>query len=220
MLTLYIGNKNYSSWSLRPWLLLTHAGIQFEERRLALFSPEFKARVAEVSPAGCVPVLIDDGFAVWDTLAIAEYAAERFPEKRLWPGETRARARARSVCAEMHSGFGALRQALQMNIEASLPAGLLTLAVRRDIERLISMWNELRAEHGGRGSFLFGAFSVADAFFAPVVTRFRTYAVEVTGAAGEYAQMMWELPAMRAWVAGALAEKTYIPEEEPYRVQR
>lgn len=219
MLVLYIGNKNYSSWSMRPWILLRHAGIPFEERRVGLFTPEFKAEVAKVSPAGRVPVLVDDGFSIWDTLAIAEYLAEKFPQHQLWPADTRARARARSVCAEMHSGFMALRQALQMNIEASLGSGLWDIAVRRDIARIVTMWEELRREHHSRGPFLFGTFSIADAFYLPVVSRFRTYGIALSGTSNDYAAMMWNLTATQEWVAAALAEETFLVEEEPYRTK-
>ncbi|MDZ4126871.1 MAG: glutathione S-transferase N-terminal domain-containing protein, partial [Hydrogenophaga sp.] len=165
-LQLYIGNKNYSSWSMRPWVLLTQAGIAFEEIMIRFDSFEsnsaFKRQLRGINPVGKVPVLVDDGFAVWDTLAIAEYLAERFPEKALWPADGRARARARSVCAEMHSGFGALRSHFPMNIEASLPhIGALVLrdqpAVRADLDRLLAMWTQLLDEHGG--PLLFGHFT-------------------------------------------------------------
>ncbi len=178
MLKLYIGNKNYSSWSMRPWVLLTQAGIPFEEVMLRFdgfdAGSAFKQAIGAQNPVGKVPVLVDHGFAIWDTLAIAETLAEQFPEKQLWPREAQARARARSVCAEMHSGFGALRSACPMNIEAALPTvGALALrdqpAVRADLARLVAMWSELLAQHGG--PLLFGDFSIADAYFAPVVMR-------------------------------------------------
>ena len=225
---LYIGNKNYSSWSMRPWVLMTQAGIPFDEvvLRFDAFSPgsKFKTEVERLNPAGRVPVLVDDGLAVWDTLAIAEYLAERFPDHQLWPadGRARARARARSVCAEMHSGFGALRSHFGMNIEAALPeVGARVLAeqpeLRDNVARIVAMWSELLAEHGG--PMLFGAFSIADAFFAPVVMRFRTYAVPVPPPIAAYMERVIALPGVAAWIADALAEKDFLPFEEAYRTQ-
>ena len=181
MRKLYIGNKNYSSWSMRPWVLMKQAGIEFEEVKVRFdsFSPSstFKREILRVNPTGRVPVLVDGDLVVWDTLAIAEYLAEQFPEKRLWPADRKARARARSVSAEMHSGFGALRSHFPMNIEASLPAiGAEVLksqaGVRADLERIVALWSELLETHGG--PMLFGEISIADAFFAPVVMRLRT----------------------------------------------
>ena len=221
---LVIGNKNYSSWSMRPWVLLKQAGIAFEEVKVRFdsFAPgsSFKTELARFSPTGRVPVLIDGELTVWDTLAIAEYVAEKFPAKQLWPQDAKARARARSVCAEMHSGFGALRSHLTMNIEASLPAiGERVLAeqegVRADVARLVEMWSALLAEH--RGPLLFGEFSVADAFFAPVVMRLKTYAVPVPEAIEAYMQRVCALPAVAAWIGDALAEHDFLQFEEPYR---
>jgi glutathione S-transferase len=227
MLTLYIGNKNYSSWSMRPWVLLKQAGIPFEERmvRFDAFDSDsrFKQEVLAVNPAGQVPVLVDDGFAVWDSLAIAEYAAEKFPDRGLWPREARARARARSVCAEMHSGFAALRSQCPMNIEASLPhVGALVwrdqAGVRADVERIVSMWTGLLREHGG--PMLFGEFSAADAFYAPVCTRLSTYQLPVPGAVMDYVRRVCALPGVQAWMAEALAERDFIAMNEPYRTGR
>jgi len=223
---LYIGNKNYSSWSMRPWVLLKQAGIAFDEVKLRFdaFSPEsqFKTELARISPAGRVPVLVDGDLTVWDSLAIAEYLAERFPAKALWPQDVKARARARSICAEMHSGFGALRSHFPMNIEAELPeVGDRVLAeqpaVRADVDRLFSMWSALLATHGG--PMLFGGFSIADAFFAPVVMRLRTYGVPLPPAIAEYAKRVVELPGVAAWMADALAERDFRDFEEPYRSQ-
>jgi len=227
MLKLTIGNKNYSSWSMRPWVLLTQAGIPFEEVMVRFDSFDagstFKQAVGAQNPVGKVPVLVVDGFAVWDTLAIAETLAEQFPDKALWPRDAQARARARSVCAEMHSGFGALRSACPMNIEASLPEiGALALrdqpAVRADLARLVTMWSELLALHGG--PMLFGAFSIADAFFAPVVMRIRTYALPVPPAVAAYIERVCALPGVKAWIDGALAERDFLDFEEPYRLGR
>lgn len=221
---LYIGNKNYSSWSMRPWVLMRQAGIPFEEVpvRFDSFEPgsRFKTTLAAVSPAGRVPVLVDGATVVWDTLAIAEYLAERFPDRDLWPASTAARARARSVCAEMHSGFTALRSHCLMNIEASLPeVGAHVLqrqaGVRADLERVTAIWSELLNEHGG--PMLFGEFGIADAFFAPVAMRVRTYALPVPPAAESWIARLVALPGVAAWIRDALAEKDYLEFEEPYR---
>ena len=227
MLKLYIGNKNYSSWSMRPWVLLTQAGIPFEEvmARFDSFAPDsdFKKIIDPVSPVGKVPALVDADLAVWDTLAIAEYLAEKFPDKQLWPTDVKARARARSICAEMHSGFASLRSACPMNIEASLPEiGQLAWrdkpAVRADVARLVAMWSELLAQHGG--PMLFGTFSVADAYFAPVVMRLKTYALPVPEEIAAYMARVCALPGVKAWVEGALAEHDFRDFEEPFRLQR
>ncbi len=224
---LYIGNKNYSSWSMRPWVLMKQAGIPFEEVMVPFDdAPDpspFKVAVARVSPVGRVPVLVHDGLSIWDSLAIAETLAETFPDRALWPAQWRARARARSVCAEMHAGFGAIRTHLSMNIEAELPeVGARLLAehppLRADIARLVDMWAELLEQHGG--PLLFGDFSVADAFFAPVVTRLRTYAIAVPEPIGAYCDRVVALPGVAAWIDGALAEKNFLQFEEAYRTHR
>ena len=222
---LYIGNKNYSSWSLRPWLLMTHTGIAFDEIKLRLSFTEdspFKRAVAKHSPAGRVPVLVDEGFAVWDTLAIAEYLAEKYANKHLWPAAPLQRARARSLCAEMHGGFGALRNHCPMNIEASLPEiGAKVMAeqaeVRTDIKRIDEMWSEQLDKNGG--PFLFGEFSIVDAYFAPVCSRISTYALPVSQKARSYVERMLALPAMQAWIKDALNEHDFIAEDEPYRTK-
>jgi glutathione S-transferase len=187
MLTLYIGNKNYSSWSMRPWVLMRQAGIAFEEVMLRFDSFDeqsaFKQRARALSPSGRVPVLMDEGMAIWDSLAICEYLAEKFPEKHLWPTLALNRARARSLCAEMHSGFGALRSLCPMNIEAQLP----------------------------------DQFSIVDAFFAPVCMRLATYELPVAPAIDAYARRVRALPGVQDWVQGALAEHDFRPFEEPYR---
>jgi len=225
---LLIGNKNYSSWSMRPWVLLTEFEIPFEEvlARFDSFAPDsrFKATVAALSPAGKVPILVeDDGFAVWDTLAIAEYLAEANPGKPLWPRDARLRARARSVCAEMHSGFGALRSAFGMNIEASLPeVGARVLAdnaaARADLARMNELWTDALAQSGG--PFLFGAYSIADAYFAPVAMRMRTYALPVPPVVADYVDRLVATQGVAAWIADALREKEFLPFEEDYRTSR
>jgi glutathione S-transferase len=227
MLTLYIGNKNYSSWSMRPWVLMKQAGLPFEERKLRFDDMQagspFKQAVLKLNPAGRVPVLVDDGFAVWDSLAIAEYLAEKFPDRPLWPRDQRARARARSVCAEMHSGFGALRSHCGMNIEAALPEVGKAIwderaEVRDDVQRIVQMWTGLLAQYGG--PLLFGEFSIADAFYAPVCMRLRTYALPVPAEVTAYVERVCALPAVRTWIADALAEQDFVPFDEPYRKAR
>ena len=231
MLKLYIGNKNYSSWSMRPWVLMKQAGIAFDEVMLRFdsfdASSSFKTQLGPISPVGKVPVLVDTGdtgeVVVWDTLAIAEYLAEKFPELHLWPREAPARARARSVVAEMHSGFGALRSACTMNVEARLPeVGQIiwrdNAGVRADVARIVAMWQALLAEHGG--PMLFGRFTVADAFYAPVVMRLITYGLPAPTEVAAYMQRVCALPGVAAWIDAALAERDFVAFEEPYRAQR
>jgi glutathione S-transferase len=224
MLTLHIGNKNYSSWSMRPWVLMTQAGIPFNEvvLRFDSFEPEshFKRSAEALSPSGTVPVLVDDGLVVWDTLSIAEYLVERFPQHGLWPAAVADRALARSATAAMHSGFGALRSHFPMNIEASLPeVGARVLreapAVVADLRRLQALWESLLARHDG--PLLFDRFSIADAFFAPVVMRLQTYALPVSPRVAAYMREVQALPGVQAWVAAALQEHDFRPFEEPYR---
>jgi len=226
-LQLIIGNKNYSSWSMRPWVLMRQAGIPFEEIRIRFDSfaadSVFKQRVTAINPVGKVPALVDDGFAVWDSLAIAEYLAERFPERQLWPADARQRARARSVCAEMHSGFQALRSHCPMNIEASLPEiGALRWrdqpGLRADVARLVAMWSELLAAQPADG-LLFGDFTIADAFYAPVCSRIRTYALPVPPVIDAYVDRVLALPGVQAWIQDALAEHDFIDFDEPYRLK-
>lgn len=217
LMKLVMGNKNYSSWSLRPWLTMRHAGIEFEEAPVRLFTPEFAPQVAQYSKARHVPILVDGDLKIWDSLAICEYLAETFPEKNLWPTDVAKRAEARSVAAEMHSGFSALRQNLPMNIRASLPTVRLTNAVQRDIDRIVEIWTDLRSGHGADGPFLFGEFSIADAFYAPVATRFHTYQVALPAQAQAYVDHIRSLPAMQAWIAGANTERDFLVSQEPYR---
>jgi glutathione S-transferase len=227
MLKLFIANKNYSSWSMRPWVLMRQSGIAFEEIMVPFddmaASSEFKRQVLPLNPVGKVPVLVDGGLAVWDSLAIAETLAERFPDKHLWPADPAARARARSICAEMHAGFTGLRTHCPMNIEASLPEiGALVWrdkpAVRTDLARIQAMWEELLAQHGG--PMLFGDFSIADAYYAPVCMRLRTYALPVSPTVQAYIDRVTALPAVAEWIAGALAEQWFVVEDEPYRLGR
>ena len=227
MRKLYIGNKNYSSWSMRPWVLMKQAGIAFDEVMVRFDSFEaesqFKSTIAALNPVAKVPVLVDGDLVVWDTLAIAEYLAETFPEKQLWPKAVADRARARSICAELHSGFGGLRGHCGMNIEASLPevgARLLQEQpeVRSDLERIVQMWTGLLDAHGG--PLLFGDFSIADAYFAPIGTRIKTYGLPVPPAISAYIARVQALPGIKAWIDEALAEKDFLQFEEPYRTGR
>ena len=226
MLKLYIGNKNYSSWSMRSWVLLTQAGIEFEEVMVRFDSFEvdssFKSVVDALTPTGKVPVLVDGDLVIWDTMAIAEYVAEQFPHQHLWPLDKVARARARSVCAEMHAGFTHLRSNCLMNIEALLPdTGALIWrdkpAVRADVARLVAMWQGLLDAHGG--PMLFGEFSIADATFAPVCMRLKTYGLPMPADVAAYVARVCALPGVKAWVDGALAEKDFRAFEEPYRLK-
>ena len=227
MLQLYIGNKNYSSWSMRPWVGMRQLGIAFDEVMVRFDSfgaeSQFKQTMRALSPTANVPLLVHDGLAVWDTLAIAEYLHEQFPQAGIWPSAAADRARARSICAEMHSGFSALRNHCPMNIEAALPEiGARIWAeqegVRANVERLVQMWSSLLQAHGG--PMLFGRFTMADAFFAPVCMRLHTYALPVPPAISAYIDRVRALPAMQAWITAALAEQDFVAEDEPYRTQR
>jgi glutathione S-transferase len=215
-LILVIGNKNYSSWSMRPWLVLRQAGIPFEEVRIPLYRPEAAVELAAWSPSGKVPALHDGAVRVWDSLAICEYLAERFPDKQLWPADASARAVARSISAEMHAGFGALREHMSMNIRARYPGRGRTPECLADIERILEIWADCRARFGGGGDFLFGHFGIADAMFAPVVLRFRTYGVALEGAARDYAEAVLALPTLQAWVADAETEAERIEKFDFY----
>ena len=226
MLKLYIGNKNYSSWSMRPWVLLTQAGIPFEEVMVRFDSFDtgsvFKSTMATVSPTGKVPALVDGDLKIWDTLAISEYAAEQFPDKHLWPKDKAARAIARSVCAEMHSGFTGLRSTLDMNIEAFLPEiGQIALrdkpAVQADLKRMVQLWSGLLETY--QGPMLFGDFSVADAYFAPVCMRINTYALPVPANIAAYVARVTALPSVQKWIQAALLEKDFVVMDEQYRVK-
>ncbi len=220
---LIIGNKNYSSWSMRPWVLMKALGIDFQERVVRFdFTPDsaFYREIGAVTPTGKVPVLVDDGLAVWDSLAIVEYLAERFPEAGVWPRDARQRARARSLCAEMHSGFGQLRTHCMMNIDADLtsigPRLLQTEAgLRKDLARVVALWTDALAASGG--PFLFGEFCAADAFFAPVVMRVTRYGLPVPEPLRGYLARVESARGVREWIADAIAEKDFLDFEEPYR---
>ena len=213
-LVLVIGNKAYSSWSLRPWLLMRHAGIAFEEIRLSLYAAGAKQELLRHSPAGKVPVLKDAGLTIWDSLAICEYLSEKYPQMQLWPAEVAARAHARAISSEMHSGFTNLRGQMPMNVRREIPRRSVSPEVASEVARIESIWNDCRRQHSARGPFLFGPFSIADAMYAPVVSRLRTYGVAVSGAAAIYADAIHALPAMQEWIAGARAETEVNPQYE------
>jgi len=213
-LTLVIGNKAYSSWSLRPWLLLREAGIAFKEIRIPLYTPESSKRIREHSPSGRVPALIDGDTKLWDSLAICEYVNERFPQTRGWPEAPAARAVARSVAAEMHSGFVEVRMELPMNVRGRRSGVTPSSAARTGIDRIVEIWRDCRERFGAGGSFLFGRFGIADAMYAPVVTRFATYGIELTGAAREYAAAVQALPSLQDWIQAARAESEVITNSE------
>ena len=214
-LKLVIGNKNYSSWSMRPWLALRANNIPFEEIFVSLYSGTAdKQRILDFTRSGKVPALVDGDVTVWDSLAIIEYIAERFPEKRLWPEHLAERAHARSVSAEMHSGFVALRNECGMNLHRPVCAIELSAEARANIARVEEIWRECRERYGQSGPFLFGAFGAADAMFAPVVHRFRTYAVAVTKETQRYMDTMMALPAFVEWTKAALAETIVIEKFE------
>jgi len=215
-LKLVIGNKNYSSWSMRPWLALRANGIAFEEIFIPLYTGEAadKERILSVSASGKVPALIDGDVTVWDSLAIIEYLAERFPEARLWPDDRAERAYARAICAEMHSGFLSLRNECGMNLHRPIRAVALSQDAQANVARIQEIWTDCRERHGERGAFLFGAFSAADAMFAPVVHRFRTYAIPVAPKARDYMETMMALPAFAEWTEAGLAETLVIERFE------
>ncbi len=211
---LIIGNKNYSSWSLRAWLLMSEAGIEFDEVRITLDEPDTAERIAEFTDAGCVPVLIINGTTVWDSLAIAETVAERWPETKLWPDDPDARAHARSISAEMHSGFHALREQMPMNCRAMGRKVHLPDDLTADIDRVIDIWTDCHKRYGDKGDWLFGEFSIADAMYAPVVLRFRTYGINLPDSAKVYANRVLESRAMQDWLTAAETEIEVIAHEE------
>ncbi|MGA7937049.1 MAG: glutathione S-transferase family protein [Kovacikia sp.] len=210
-LTLVIGNKNYSSWSLRPWLAMKQFGLEFEEIRIPLYTPEAPAKIRHYSPSGKVPALLHDDLTIWDSLAILEYLAEQFPDLNWLPQASRPRAIARSISAEMHSGFVALRETLPMNIRARFPGRGLTSAVQRDIDRITAIWRDCRQTYGGDGNFLFGEFAIADAMFAPVVLRFVTYNVSLDPVSRNYADAILALAPLQDWIATSTDEPESIP---------
>jgi glutathione S-transferase len=216
MLKLVIGNKNYSSWSMRPWLALRANNIPFEEIFVPLYTDDKadKDRLLSFNPAGKVPALIDGDVTVWDSLSVVEYLAEKFPQAALWPEDRVARAHARSISAEMHSGFMALRNECGMNLHRPIRAVAMSDDANANVARVQAIWAECHQRYGKAGPFLFGAFSGADAMFAPVVHRFRSYAIEVKGDAQHYVEAMNALPAFQQWTREALAETLVIEKFE------
>jgi glutathione S-transferase len=218
MLKLIIGSKSYSSWSLRPWLVLKQAQIPFDELELSFAAPDFKQRVRALSPSGRVPVLLDGDLVIWDSLAIVEYLAERFPDRGLWPEDRGVRARARAACAEMHAGFALFRRQMPMNFKATFPGRGWSVPVQKEIDRILAIWQDARERHGASGPFLYGAFSIADAYFAPVAQRFRTYAVALPPVAQTWVDAVLGLPAVEEWAASSRAAHDFWQEDEPYRL--
>ncbi len=212
--TIYLGNKNYSSWSLRGWLMLKQTGAAFAEELIPLDEAATRPSILRHSPSGKVPALRHGEHMIWESLAIGEYLAELFPEARLWPQDRAARARARAVSAEMHAGFAALRSHLPMNIRSSFPNRGLTPEAQADINRVTALWRDCRKRFGEGGDFLFGSFTIADAMYAPVVSRFRTYRVELDAEAQAYGEAVWAWPAMREWAAAARNEPMIIERLE------
>lgn len=213
-LRLVIGNKNYSSWSLRPWIAMKAAGIPFEETVVSLYRGDYKAQLLAVSPGGKVPILIDESVHVWESLAILEYLAERFPHAGLWPTDSAARAHARAISAEMHAGFGALRHECSMNMRRPVKPRVLTPAAQADVKRIDAMWTDCRRRFGAGGPFLFGTFGAADAMYAPVVSRFATYSLEAGAASRAYVEAVMALPAYVEWKAAAIQEPWVLSEFE------
>ena len=212
--TLVIGNKNYSSWSLRPWLALRHGGVEFDEVRLPLDTDEFYARIGDYSNAGKVPVLLHGDVTVWDSLAICEYAAETFERAARWPADRAARAVARAACAEMHSGFSHLRREMPMNMRRHFDSFPVADKVRRDVDRIVQLWAECRERATVDGPYLFGEFTIADAMYAPVVSRFTTYKVALPGHAAAYCEAVMAGDAMQEWVRAALEETEIVDSDE------
>jgi glutathione S-transferase len=213
-LRLLIGNKNYSSWSFRPWIAMKAAGIAFDEELISLDAEDFKARVGAISGTAKVPALVDGDIQVWESLAILDYLAEKFPDKRLWPAEPQARALARSISAEMHAGFVPLRRHCPMNMWRPPKRRELTADVEANVRRVEAIWTECRTRFGAEGAFLFGGFGAADAMYAPVVSRFATYEVAVSSVARAYMDAMMGLPAFVEWRSAALKEPWVLPHDE------
>jgi glutathione S-transferase len=212
--TLYIGNKNYASWSLRAWLMLKQTGVEFDEVVIPLYEPGSRTELLRHTPSGRVPALHHGPLVIWESLAIGEYLAELFPEARLWPADRQARAVARAACAEMHSGFQALRNHLPMNMRSSFPNRGVTAEVQAEINRITALWRDCRKNFADGDVFLFDHFTIADAMYAPVVSRFRTYKIELDREASDYVEAIWGLPAMQTWLAAARNEPMIIDDAE------
>lgn len=215
-LTLIIGNKNYSSWSLRPWLLLRRFDIPFEEVRIPLYRAESPEALRTLSPSWLVPALIHDDLKIWDSLAICEYIQELFPALAMWPSDREARGVARSVSCEMHSGFGAIRQHMPMNCKKSFPGKGLNAESESEITRVQKIWREFRTRYGKKGPMLFGGFTIADAMLAPLALRFNTYKVELDDISADYVAAILDLPELKEWVAAACLESEVLAKFGPY----
>lgn len=215
-LTLVIGNKNYSSWSLRPWLLLKQFDLPFEEIRIPLYQAESKQAIQKRSPSGMVPTLINGDITVWDSLAICEYVQDLFPALSMWPRDRDTRAIARAVSAEMHSGFMAVRSHMPMNCKKSFPGKGLNAESEPQVQRITQIWRECRSKYAKDGPLLFGGFSIADAMFAPVAIRFNTYQVELDEVCAAYVSAILALPAMKQWISEACKESEVLSQFEPY----
>lgn len=213
-LTLVIGNKNYCSWPLRPWLAMKQFGIEFHEVRIPIYTPESEQQIQQYSPTGKMPVLIEDELVIWDSLSICEYLAERFPNFSWWPHDQAARAVARSICAETHSGFSNLRQQMPLNCRAKLPGKGITPAVEKDIHRVTEIWRDCRQHFGNSGKMLFGEFTIADAMFASEVLRFNTYGVKLNPESQDYSEAILALPAIQEWINAAKVEQEVVPAFE------
>ncbi|HME91532.1 MAG TPA: glutathione S-transferase family protein [Myxococcaceae bacterium] len=211
-LKLVLGNKNYSSWSMRAWLVLKHLGVAFDEVVIPLDQPSTREEILKYSPSGRVPALHNGDLVVSDSLAICEYLNELYPDRQLWPADPAARAIARSVSAEMHAGFQAMRNELPMKFRESLPGRAISAEVKQDIARIMTLWADCRRRFGSGGPFLFGAYCIADAMYTPVVSRFKTYGVRLDGVQAAYAETIWSLPSVQEWLGAARAE--------PYRMER
>jgi glutathione S-transferase len=212
--TLVIGNKNYSSWSLRPWLAMKQFGLDFDEIRIPLDQPDTTAKIKKYSPSGKVPVLLHGTLTIWDSLAICEYLAQEFPDLAWWGRDKKQRAIARPISAEMHSGFQNLRQNMPMNCRARYPGKGMTPEVQKDIDRITTIWRECRQEFGSEGEMLFGQFTIADAMYAPVTRRFITYDVQLDPISQKYVEAITALPAMQEWLAASEVETETMPEYE------
>jgi glutathione S-transferase len=213
-LTLVIGNKNYCSWPLRPWLAMKQFGIEFHEVRIPICTPDSEQLIRQYSPTGKRPVLIEDELAIWDSLSICEYLVERFPHFHWWPQDRKARAVARSISAEMHSGFSHLRQQMPLNCRAKLPGKGMTPEVQKEIDRITEIWRNCRQNFGGNGSMLFGEFTIADAMFASEVLRFNTYEVKLDSESQDYVEAILALPSVQEWLASAKSEREVVHQFE------
>jgi len=212
--TIYIGNKNYSSWSLRAWLMVKASGVAFDEVLIPLYQPQSRAELLRHSPSGKVPALKHGEVVVWESLAIGEYLAECAPRAQLWPADPAARALARAVSTEMHAGFANLRRHLPMNMRSVFAGREIIPEIQADLDRVAAIWRDCRRRHGAGGTYLFGGFTIADAMYAPVVSRLKTYRITLDDEAQAYAESLWAYPALQDWVAAANNEPMVVQQFE------